>query len=185
MEQAWIERARAGDAEAFARLATAHREAVYRAAYAVLRDPHDALDATQEAFLRAFRFMDRFEGRSSFKTWARTIATRVALDRVARTKRRGRMSALPAEDVVPDDDAPSPEQRVERDERRRLVRAAIDALPPAQRAAVVLRDVEGLSYAEIAEALEIPKGTVMSRLHAGRQNLKRALAPVLGAEEVS
>jgi len=181
VERALLQRARGGDREAFCRLATIHREAVYRAAYWVLRDPDDALDATQEAFLKAFRHLDRFEERSSFKTWARRIATNVALDRQARrSRRRRREGELPAQEVVADPKGEPAAEAVEREERRRLVRSASEELPGAARAAVLLRDVDGLSYAEIADTLAIPKGTVMSRLHHGRKLLKEKLAALLG-----
>lgn len=176
-EDALLERARAGDREAFTALAAAHREAMYRAAWWILKDQDDALDATQDALLRAFRFLPRFDGRASFRTWARRIATNVALDRHARRK-RDRADALPEEDLVGDPRVEAAGTALEREERRRLVREAIETLPPAQKAAVVLRDVEGLTYEEIASALEVPRGTVMSRLFYGRASLKKRLAAV-------
>jgi RNA polymerase sigma-70 factor (ECF subfamily) len=180
LEQALLERAQAGDADAFSRLVTLHREAVYRAAYWVLKDQELALDATQEAFLKAFRYIARFERRSSFRTWVRRIATNTALDKAAKRGRDPVGQGLPSDDVVRDRRAAPVGDALERRERRELVRAAIEELPPAQRAAVLLRDVEGLSYAEIADELGIPKGTVMSRIHAGRQNLRGKLEAVLG-----
>ncbi len=182
-EDALLARARTGDREAFSALVAAHREAVYRAAWWILKDQDDALDATQEALLRAFRFLPRFDGRASFRTWARRIATNVALDRQARRK-RDRADALPEEDLVGDPRDEAVGADLEREERRRLVREAIETLPPAQKAAVVLRDVEGLSYEEIAGALGIPRGTVMSRLFYGRATLKKRLADVLGEQPV-
>lgn len=97
-----VERAKRGDRAAFAQLVTLNRDAVYRAAYWVLKDPDEALDATQEAFLKAFRAIDRFEGRSSFRTWARTIATRVAIDRYGRRQRRRTRTAALDEQAVAD-----------------------------------------------------------------------------------
>lgn len=179
-EDALLARARTGDREAFAALAAAHREAVYRAAWWVLKDQEDALDATQEALLRAFRHLPKFDGRASFRTWARRIATNVAIDRLGR-RNRDRADALPEEDLVGDPRAADVGQDLEREERRRLVRDAIETLPPAQKAAVVLRDVEGLTYEEISTALSIPKGTVMSRLFYGRATLKKKLAGLFGA----
>ena len=181
MEQALLNRARVGDREAFARLVGQHREAVYRAAFWILKDPEEALDATQEAFLRAFRHIDRFDGRSSFRTWARRIATNTALDRYARRKReRERSHAMGPDQVVEDPRGEDVDAALLRDERKRLVREAIETLPPAQRSAVVLRDVEGLSYAEIGEVLGIPRGPVMSRIYYGRASLKEKLKPVFG-----
>lgn len=178
-EDALLARARTGDREAFAALAAAHREAVYRAAWWILKEQEDALDATQEALLRAFRHLAKFDGRSSFRTWARRIATNVALDRQARRK-RDRADALPEEDLVGDRRATAVGEDLEREEQRQLVRDAIETLPPAQKAAVVLRDVEGLTYEEISSTLNIPKGTVMSRLFYGRATLKKKLAGLFG-----
>jgi RNA polymerase sigma-70 factor (ECF subfamily) len=164
-------------------LVTLHREAVYRAAYWILKDPEEALDATQEAFLKAYRAIDRFDGRSSFRTWARRIATNAALDRYGRRKRdRALSQGLPEGDTVPDAGAEAVDSGLLRDERRAAVRTAIEELPPAQKAAVVLRDVEGLSYEEIAATLGIPKGTVMSRIYYGRQTLKTKLTARLGQQ---
>ncbi len=174
-EEALLERARDGDAAAFSRLAARHRDAILRAAWAVLGNEDDANDATQEALLRAYRHLATFDGRSSFVTWARKIATNCALNRLEQ-KKRDRASALP-DDVVADER--EQEAELERDEERAIVRRAIDELPPAQRAAVLLRDVEGLSYEEIAAALSIPRGTVMSRIYYGRENLKEKLSRLL------
>jgi RNA polymerase sigma-70 factor (ECF subfamily) len=175
-EEALLERAREGDAAAFSKLAARHRDALLRAAWAVLGNEEDALDATQEALLRAYRHLATFDGRSSFVTWARKIATNCSLNRLEQ-KKRDRAGALPDDDVVAD--RRDQDAALERDEERALVRRAIDELPPAQRAAVLLRDVEGLSYEEIAEALSIPKGTVMSRICYGRKTLKEKLSRLL------
>ena len=177
-----VVRAQGGDRAAFERLAVSHRDAMYRAAFAVLRDADDALDATQEALLKAYRHLHTFDRRTTFGGWVRTIATRTALDRLEKRKReRSRTQALPEGDAVADAREATADDRAERRESREIVRRAIDDLPPAQRAAVLLRDVEGLSYAEIADALGIAKGTVMSRIYYGRENLKEALARTLGA----
>lgn len=182
-----LKRAQSGDRQAFTRLVQAHREAVYRAAFHVLKDPEEALDATQEAFLRAYRYLDRFEERSSFRTWARRIATNVAIDRYQRRKRtREREQAFPEEHDPKDTRTSDVDSGLLQEERRRLVQEAIQTLPEAQRAAVLLRDVHGLSYAEIGEQLSIPKGTVMSRIYYGRATLKEKLAESLGprAEDI-
>lgn len=184
-EQELLARARRGDREAFSLLATAHREAVYRAAWFVLEDADDALDATQEAFLKAFRHLDRFEERASFRTWVRRIAVHAALDRRERRGREPRPAGPEEEGLPPAASEPAGEA-LAREETRALVRRAIEELPPAARAAVLLRDVEGLSYAEIAAELSIPKGTVMSRIHHGRTLLRRRLEALVGprADEI-
>lgn len=178
-EQALLTSACAGDREAFARLVAAHREAVHRAAWFVLEDHDDALDVTQEAFLRAFRHLSRFERRSSFRTWVRRIAVNEALRRRERRQQEPRAGGTEEQQLPAAPDEPQHEA-LERREARQLVRQAIEELPPAARAAVLLRDVEGLSYAEIAAELEIPRGTVMSRIHHGRTLLRRRLEALLG-----
>lgn len=160
---------------------------MYRAAFHVLKDPEEALDATQEAFLRAYRYLDRFEERSSFRTWARRIATNVAIDRYQRRRRtRDREQAFPEDHDAQDPNTRAVDADLIQEERRRLVAEAIETLPDAQRAAVLLRDVHGLSYAEIGEQLKIPKGTVMSRIYYGRATLKEKLAETFGprAEDI-
>jgi RNA polymerase sigma-70 factor (ECF subfamily) len=176
-----VVRAQAGDRTAFDRLVTSHREFVYRTCFHVVRDAEDALDATQEAFLKAFRHLDGFDRRTTFGGWMRRVATNCALDRLERRKReKAHAAALPEEDAMADARGELAGDALERAEAKDVVRRAIDALPPAQRAAVLLRDVEGLSYEEIANALGIAKGTVMSRIYYGRENLKEALGRILG-----
>ncbi|MBI3725591.1 RNA polymerase sigma factor [bacterium] len=175
-----LARAREGDRDAFSRLAAQNREALFRAAYHVLGNEADALDATQEALLRAYRHLATFDGRSSFRTWSRRIATNCALNRIERRKHDlARGHELPEGDALADGREPSSAD-LAREEERALVRRAIAELPPAQRAAVLLRDVEGLSYEEIARTLGIAKGTVMSRIYYGRENLKERLGRLLG-----
>jgi RNA polymerase sigma-70 factor (ECF subfamily) len=181
-DQDLLRLARAGDGAAFSRLAEAHRDALFRAAFCVLGNEADALDATQEALLRAYRHLATFDGRSSFRTWARKIATNCALNRLEqRGRERAHGAELPESDALPDRAAKDQED-LAREEERAIVRQAIEDLPPAQKSAVLLRDVEGLSYEEIALALGIPKGTVMSRIYYGRETLKERLSRLLSRE---
>ena len=180
-EHELLQKARAGDAGAFSRLAALHREALVRAAFHVVGNEADALDATQEALLRAYRHLATFDGRASLLTWMRRIAVRCALDRIESGRRdREHRRELPSDDALAAREVAVDE--LARAEERDIVRRAIDELPEAQRAAVLLRDVEGLSYEEIALALEIPKGTVMSRIYYGRETLKTRLARLLGVK---
>jgi RNA polymerase sigma-70 factor (ECF subfamily) len=177
-EDELLRRARAGDSAAFSALAALHRDALVRAAFHVLGNEADALDATQEALLRAYRHLATFDGRASLVTWMRKITVRCSLDRIEAMRRdRTLRRELPSDDALPAHEAVDEAARAE---ERRIVRQAIDELPSAQRAAVLLRDVEGLSYEEIAQALSIPKGTVMSRIYYGREALKQTLARRLG-----
>jgi RNA polymerase sigma-70 factor (ECF subfamily) len=180
-----VVRARQGDHEAFRVLVERYQVRVQGLALRVLRDPEQARDAVQEAFLKAYRSLARFEGRSSFYTWLYRLVMNVCLDlrRRDRSDRHvewddARQVEPPAEERKDSESSGlyGPADAVFRRELREHVAAAIDRLPEAARETLVLREVEGLSYAEIAEALEVPKGTVMSRLHYARRQVRKVLA---------
>ena len=142
---------------------------LFGAAYRMTENAHDAEDLVQETFLRAYRALDRFESGSYARAWLHTILQRVRIDAFRRRKRRpetvelvGEGPAIPAEQ----DALASGHEDLER---------ALSALPEAFRTAVVLRDLQELSYAEIAATLGVPVGTVMSRIHRGRALLREAL----------
>lgn len=186
-----VRRVQRGEVDAFEILVERYRRKVYRLAYQVLRDQEDALDVAQEAFVRAFRSLPRFKGQSAFYTWLFRITMNLALDRHRQRAQRAR--ALGVGDVPPEDwerTAVSPEagpdDRAASAERRARIARALDALSVPHRTIIILSDIEGLSYREIAEILQIPMGTVMSRLHHARRRLREALGPgflacVLGA----
>ena len=152
-----------------------HSARVYRLAYRLTGNPHDAADLTQDVFVRVFRSLSTYQP-GTFEGWLHRITTNLFLDQVRR-KQRIRFSALP-------DDAgdrlasrePGPAQVVDERTLDDDVQRALDALPPDFRAAVVLCDIEGLSYEEIAATLGIKLGTVRSRIHRGRAQLRDALA---------
>jgi RNA polymerase sigma-70 factor (ECF subfamily) len=133
-------------------------------------DPALAEEAAQEAFLRAWRGLDRYNPRFAFRSWVYRIALNAAVDALRRERPA---TDLEAEPPAAGDD--SPEALVERRQQAEQVRRAVLALPPASRAVLVLREYEGLSYREIADALDIPMGTVMSRLNYARGQLRKAL----------
>jgi RNA polymerase sigma-70 factor (ECF subfamily) len=165
-EEQWILRARAGEEAAFAWLLARYRPRVVRLAAHVLRRPAEAEDVAQEAFIRAFRKIRAFRGEGRFYTWLYHIVLRVCLDR-QRTARWHKEVSDPSQDRP----APvtSPTEAVD---MRLLVARLLDNLSPPMRAALVLRELEGLEYEEIAEALEIPVGTVRSRLNAARAQFR-------------
>jgi RNA polymerase sigma-70 factor (ECF subfamily) len=182
-----IARARAGDHEAFRVLVECHQGRLFRLAARVLRDEDLARDAVQDAFLKAYVSLRRFEGRSSLYTWLYRLTLNVCLD-IRRRNKSDRTVEWPdadlAEGALPGDPAlgtaseplPSgPDAELERSEIRQQVGQAIEELPPEARETLLLREVDGLSYAEIAETLGIPKGTVMSRLHYARRRLQKLL----------
>ncbi|GAA1886947.1 RNA polymerase sigma factor SigE [Lapillicoccus jejuensis] len=156
-------------------IVTQHSPRVYRLAYRLTGNPYDAEDLTHDVFIRVFRSLHSYTP-GTFEGWLHRITTNVFLDRMRR-KQRIRFDALP-------DDAaarmasrdPGPEQRYSDTHFDDDVQRALDALPPDFRAAVVLCDIEGLSYEEIAATLDIKLGTVRSRIHRGRALLREALA---------
>ena len=142
--------------------------------YRMCGDANLAEDAAQEAFIRAWQHLANYRPRSPFRNWVYRIATNVALDVLRREKETVDVEVLPLTSSNR-----GPEATVARKERGERVRQAVLALPPASRAALVLREYEGLSYQEIADTLDIPIGTVMSRLNYARNRLRKLLAPCL------
>ena len=192
-----VARAREGDQEAFRVLVERYQGRAHRLALRVLRDEEQARDAVQDAFLKVHSNLGRFESRSSFYTWLYRLVMNVCLD----AKRRDRSArfvdtpevgdlervatpeAIPASEQHWRSHEEAPDDAVGRAELRDAVARAISTLPDAARETLILREVEGLSYTEIAEALDIPKGTVMSRLHYARRRVQEILRDAGMAEE--
>jgi RNA polymerase sigma-70 factor (ECF subfamily) len=151
-----------------------HSARVYRLAYRLTGNPHDAEDLTQEVFVRVFRSLSSYTP-GTFEGWLHRITTNLFLDMVRR-KARIRFDALPDDAERLPGRERSPQQVYDDTHFDDDVQAALDALPPDFRAAVVLCDLEGLSYDEIAATLGIKLGTVRSRIHRGRSQLRAALA---------
>jgi len=175
-EQALIASARAGNAHAFNALVDAYQGVAYSVAYRVIGHPDAAADATQDALLAAYRALPSFRG-GSFRAWLLRIVTNACYDRLRQSKRRQQVSI---DDMSDDLDyapwltsgAESPEEAVLREDVRRALELAIAKLPLDQRVVVVLADVEGLSYEEIATATGAAVGTVKSRLSRARARLR-------------
>ncbi len=183
-DAALVERARAGHTSAFAALFEKYREKLYRIAYGYVHDKEDALDIVQEAFIKAFRNLDAFAGKSSFYTWLTQIAINLAID--ARRK-RARKKVVPLEDFMEARERvggatapPPPDRRVREMELRERYFQALEQLSEKHRTVFLLHTVEGMAYKEIAEALDISIGTVMSRLHYARKKLQELLGDYLG-----
>jgi RNA polymerase sigma-70 factor (ECF subfamily) len=180
-----VARAREGDREAFGLLVQRYQGRAYRLALRVLRDEEQARDAVQDAFLKVYGSLGRFEGRSSFYTWLYRLVMNQCLDmkRKDRSDRQVEWSdetawEAPLEAAAAGGGAEAAEsaaEALERGELRAALAAAIAALPDEARRTLELREIDGQSYAEIAECLGIPKGTVMSRLHYARRRLRAAL----------
>jgi RNA polymerase sigma-70 factor (ECF subfamily) len=183
-DHALVERCRGGDLAAFEPLVEKYRERVWRLAYNYLRDREEARDVAQEAFIRAWQALPSFRGQAAFYTWLFRIAVNMATDRARQRAARGRAfgtEAVPEQDwerVLVDPEA-GPADMARRAEQRERIGQALGTLPEHHRAIIMLSDLEGLSYREIAEVLDIPMGTVMSRLHNARKRLRAALGPLL------
>jgi len=179
-----VERASRGDGIAFSELVNRHYEKAVRVSFGMLKDRFDAEDVAQEAFARVYRKLESFEGQSAFSTWLYRIVVNLSIDSLRKRKRQRRADvddeltreALRSdEELWPVFDEADPMLSVERRELRARLDAAFAELPEIHRAVLVLREVQGLSYEEIAESLEIKKGTVMSRLFHARKAMQKLL----------
>lgn len=173
------------DPAAVRHVLTANNQRLFRAAWSILKDRFEAEEAVQAAYVAAFSAMDRFEGRSSLSTWLTRIVINEALGRV-RSERRRRVrlesDGVPVletyrEKLMAGSENPAPDAAVAREQLRRLLEHAIAGLPDAFRTVFVLREIEGLSVEDTAEALGIPEATVKTRLLRARRKLQEALAP--------
>ena len=179
-----VEQAQKGDRVAFRKLVERHQRRAFAIAIGLVRDENDARDIVQEAFLRVYRSLERFKGGSSFFTWLYRIVTNLAIDLMRKPARR-EAELFENPNISEDAEAfpflariegANPLDVVRRREIAERIQTALDALPPYHRAVIIMREVEGMSYQEMAEAMEVSKGTIMSRLFHARQKLQRALA---------
>lgn len=172
-----LRRAQKGDPQAFGALVERYQRRVVGVAFAVVHNQDDALELAQETFVRAFENLSKFESRSSFSTWLYRIAANLAIDF---RRREGRHTILRGEDAeneiqrLPSTRGDSFVEASRRELSKRIS-DALRELTPEHRAVILLREVEGLSYDEISEVLQVPRGTVMSRLHYARGHLRGIL----------
>ncbi len=176
----WVALARQGDQDAFAELVYSFQDAVYNLCYRMLGERTEAEDATQEAFLRAYLHLNRYDTARSFKTWLLSIASNHCIDRL----RKRRMKWMSLDEPLPSgnalaisSDEPTPEEATLKSERGAIIQHLLDELPPDYRAAVVLRYWYDYSYTEIAETLETTESAIKSRLFRARQTLADKLRP--------
>lgn len=181
-ENELVRAARSGDQSAFEALVKANQAMAYQLAYRMTGNPEDAADLTQEAFLNAWRGLSAFDGRASFSTWLYRLTSNACIDFLRREKRRvslsmtledeedeeGRQAQLP-------DSRYSPERELEKKEAAEAVRRGLAALSDEHREVLVLRELEGLSYTEIAQTLSLEEGTVKSRIARARLALREFL----------
>ena len=168
-----ISRARGGDREAFGALVEQYRDNVYRLAYRMCGNAYDADEAAQEAFVAAWRALPNFRGDAKFSTWLYRLTTNAAVDVMRREKRHQTVGDGEMVDLA--DDADSPQETVERTEQQEAVQKALATLSEEYREVLLLRYMEELDYAEIAEVLQLPSGTVKSRINRAKAALKTAL----------
>lgn len=168
---------------AFRKLVVRHQRRAFAIAFGFLRDENDAREVVQEAFLRVYKGLSTFEGQSSFFTWLYRIVTNLSIDLMRKPGRK----ATELDETRPEDpegelalvsrvDGADPVDVMRRKEIANRIQSALEALPPYHRAVILMREVEGLSYEEMAAAMDVSKGTIMSRLFHARQKMQRALA---------
>jgi RNA polymerase sigma-70 factor (ECF subfamily) len=182
--------AQKGDKAAFRRLVERHQRRAFAIAMGLVRDENDARELVQEAFLRVYRGLGTFQGGSSFFTWLYRIVTNLAIDLM---RKPGRRDGELHDDQIRDDDTSDfpivsridgadPLDVMRRREIAQRIQTALDALPSYHRGVILMREVEGMSYEEMAQAMGVSKGTIMSRLFHARQKLQRALADCYAEE---
>ena len=168
-----------GDRQAFIELVEMYQRKVIPISYSMLSDYEDACDAAQEVFIKVYRSIASFRGDSSLSTWIYRITRNVCMDFI-RKRKEAPVSIDEQKDDAPkieiEDTSKSPEKIAEKNETVRMVREAITMLDEGQRVIITMFDIEGMSYEEISAALEIPAGTVKSRLNRARQKLKKILS---------
>jgi RNA polymerase sigma-70 factor (ECF subfamily) len=181
-EPVLIHSAQKGDLEAFNRLVLAHQDALFNTALRILGDEALAADATQEAFISAFRGLNSFRG-GSFKAWLMRTVTNACYDELRRQKRRPTVSLEPTNDDDEEIESPrwmadsslSPAEKFEADELEHAIQHCLESLPSDFRTVVILADIQGLDYAEVAMAARVPLGTIKSRLARARLRLRECL----------
>jgi RNA polymerase sigma-70 factor (ECF subfamily) len=185
VDQSLVERVQKGDKSAFDLLVRKYQHKVVKLISRYIKDPEEALDVSQEAFIKAYRALPNFRGDSAFYTWMYRIAINTAKNYLVAQGRR-----LPNVDIEIQDaeqfegpntlkDYATPEQLLQRDEIEETVFSAIEKLPEDLKTAITLREIEGLSYEEIAEAMSCPVGTVRSRIFRAREAIDKSLKPLL------
>ena len=183
-EKTLIARCQNGDIQAFRELVTQYENRIYTVACSIIGDSEMARDAAQEAFVRAYKALGRFEGKSSFYTWLYRITTNVCLNMAQKENRRIDTTSFDAmqdtHDISPDRffGTDEPENDIERADLRNQIDKVLNTLSPDHRTVVVLKDIEDMSQEEIAETLGVSVGTVKSRLSRARAQLRDLLRPL-------
>ena len=190
LDEALVKRVQAGERKAFDILVRRYQHKVIGVISKYVKDWSEAQDVAQEAFVRAYRALGNFRGESAFYTWLYKIATNTAKNWLVSQGRRPPTDDIQVDDAVFMDaavrlkDSSTPERELLRQEIERTVTEAVDGLPDELRQAITLREVDGLSYEEIAERMNCPIGTVRSRIFRAREAIDVRLRPLLAESEV-
>jgi RNA polymerase sigma-70 factor (ECF subfamily) len=185
IDQALVERVQQGDKRAFDVLVLKYQNKIIQLAYRYVHDHDEAMDVAQEAFIKAYKSLGNFRGESAFFTWIYRIAINTAKNHLVASGRRPPRSDLDAQDAEQYEGASglreydTPEHVLLRDEIKETIASAINDLPDDLRTAITLRELEGLSYEEIAQTMECPIGTVRSRIFRARDAIDAKLRPLL------
>ena len=188
-DQKLVERVQKGDKAAFDLLVLKYQHKIVNLVMRYVRDPELALDITQEAFIKAYRALPRFRGDSAFYTWMYRIAINTAKNHLVAKGRRLPNDDIDAQEAEQFEGAAglkeytTPENMLLRDEVETTIFSAIDQLPEDLRTAITLREIEGMSYEEIAQTMECPVGTVRSRIFRAREAIDEKLRPLIGKEQ--
>lgn len=178
-ERKLIRQAKAGDKDAFSTLLLAHEARMYNIAYRMMGNSEDAMDMVQEAMIKVYRSLGRFEGTAQLSTWLYRVTTNTCLDELRRRKLRKNVSLEEREEqgapALVDSAFVRPEEAAENAERGRVLRQAMETLSPDHKAAIVLRDVQGMSYDQAAKIMDCPVGTMKSRVNRARSALREEL----------
>ncbi len=184
-DQLLVDRVKAGEKHAFDLLVLKYQHRIIKLILRYVKDPAEALDVSQEAFLKAYRALPKFRGESAFYTWMYRIAINTAKNHLVAASRRPLNYA--AEISEPEEfdwhprlqNSDSPEGQVMGDELRQVLQATIESLPDDLRTAIMLRELDGLSYEEIAQVMECPVGTVRSRIFRAREAIDKNIRPIM------
>ena len=185
IDQALVERVQKGDKQAFDVLVLKYQNKIIQLIYRYVHDPEEAQDVAQEAFIKAYKALGRFRGDSAFYTWLYRIAINTAKNYLVASSRRPPKSDIDAQDAEQYEGAvglkeyATPERMLLRDEIQTSIAQAIEELPDELRTAITLRELEGLSYEEIAQTMDCPIGTVRSRIFRARDAIDTRLKPLL------
>jgi RNA polymerase sigma-70 factor, ECF subfamily len=190
-----IERCRKGDDMAYCQLVQRYQKRVYIVALGMVKNPDDAMDIAQDGFVKVYRYLNNFQGSSSFYTWLYRIIVNLCIDHIRKrnktasdeydekyhAKESGGASA--GTGVLSSGLDTNPSRNADRKELAQKLQTAIEELPSYHKAVILMREVEGMSYSEISHSLQISKGTVMSRLFHARSKLQQSLQPYLDGDK--